>query len=336
MFLLSTDKVPIFFIFLSLFFLKIPDVTAQDSVNVESNNEFHITSQDSTPRFKTYPYNKKRVQMVAIANVAAYTGSMIALDALWYQNHPRSSFHFFNDNDEWLQMDKAGHVYSAYVASNASMEMWRWTGLNRKQRIWLGGLGGVAYQSIIEILDGFSAEYGFSAGDFAANVLGSALFVSQELAWDEQKIKFKFSFQNKMYPTQELQKRAEKLYGESQIERFLKDYNGQSYWISGNIHSFAPSLNLPEWLNIAVGYGAEGMFGGTQNIALDKDGNLTFDQRDIKRYRQWFISPDIDFTRIKTNKSGVKVLLFVLNSFKLPAPGLELSNGSLKARWIAH
>jgi hypothetical protein len=27
---------------------------------------------------------------------------------------PRSDFHFINDNAEWLQMDKAGHIYSSY------------------------------------------------------------------------------------------------------------------------------------------------------------------------------------------------------------------------------
>lgn len=334
MFLFVPDKILLFFsLFLPSFFLQ-GSLLAQDTLQQSAEQKIHPPQPVASSRFQTYPYNKKRVKGVAIANIVAYTGSMIALDALWYQNQPRSSFHFFNDNEQWLQMDKAGHVYSAYVASNASMEMWRWAGLERNQRIWLGGLGGVAYQSVIEILDGFSAEYGFSVGDFAANMLGSAAFVAQEFAWDEQKIKFKFSFHNKSYPTADLEARADKLYGKSPMERFMKDYNGQSYWVSANLHSLTGQNQLPEWLNIAVGYGAEGMFGGTENIARDKDGNITFDRRDIKRYRQWYLSPDIDFTRIHTNKKGVKILLFVLNSFKLPAPGLELSNGKLKGKWL--
>ncbi|MEO6683631.1 MAG: DUF2279 domain-containing protein [Ginsengibacter sp.] len=307
---------------------------AQDTLHNSTTQIITQNTSEKSSRFLTYPYNKKRVTTVAIANIAAYTGSMIALNALWYKNQPRSSFHFFNDNDQWLQMDKAGHVYSAYVASNASMEMWRWAGLERNKRIWLGGLGGVAYQSIIEILDGFSSEYGFSVGDFATNMLGSGIFVAQEFAWDEQKITIKFSFHNKNYPTEELENRANQLYGKSAMERFMKDYNGQSYWVSANLQSLTNSNTLPEWLNLAVGYGAENMFGGTENIARDKDGQITFDRRDLKRYRQWYLSPDIDFTRIKTNKKGVKVLLFVLNSFKIPAPGLELSNGKLKGKWL--
>ncbi len=334
MFLFVPNKILLFFsFFFSCFFLQ-NSVKAQDTLQQTFTQETEQPLLDSSSRVQTYPYNKKRVKAVAVANVAGYTGSMIALSELWYKNQPRSSFHFFNDNAQWLQMDKAGHVYNAYVVSNASMEMWRWAGLNRNQRIWLGGLGGITFQSIIEILDGFSSEYGFSLGDFGANILGSAIFVSQEFAWDEQKINLKFSFHNKTYPSPDLEKRANNLYGKSAIERFLKDYNGQSYWVSANIKSLSHLEGIPEWLNIVVGYGAEGMFGGTENIAFDKNGTINFDRRDIKRYRQWYLSPDIDFTRIKTNKKAVKVILFVLNSFKLPAPGLELSNGKLKGKWL--
>lgn len=300
--------------------------------NISANNLTFL--KDSLPGSNTYPYNKKRVKLVTAANVVGYGGALIGLNAAWYSQYPRSGFHFFNDDAQWLQMDKAGHVYSAYIESNATMEMWRWAGLDRKQRIWLGGLSGVAYQSIIEILDGFSAEYGFSLADFSANIIGSAAFISQELAWNEQKIKLKFSFHKKNYDDASLNKRTNQIAGETEIERFIKDYNGQSYWISGNIHSFFPETKLPRWLNIAVGYGAEGMFGGTQNIGYDKEGNIIFDRPDIKRYRQWYLSPDIDLTKIKTNKKGIKILLFVLNSFKFPAPALEYSNGKLKGRWF--
>src|SRR5690606_38410616 len=201
--------------------------------------------------------------------------------------------------------DKVGHVYSAYIESTATMEMWRWAGLNREQRIWLGGLSGVAYQSIIEVLDGFSADYGFSLADFGANILGSAVFILQEFAWDEQKIKLKFSFHNKNYADEELNARTAQLAGKTNLEQFIKDYNVQTYWASGNIHSLFPDTRLPQWLNIAVGYGAEGMFGGTKNIGSDANGNINFDRQDIKRYRQWYLSPDIDLTKIKTNKKGV-------------------------------
>lgn len=303
---------------------------AQQTVGPDSAIAYGIT--DNSPVQKDI--YSKRERWVAAAHIAGYGGSLAGLSILWYSKQSQTSFHFFNDNTQWLQVDKAGHLYSAYLESNASNALWQWAGMPEKKRIWLAGLSGVAYQSIIEVLDGFSSEYGFSTGDFAANIMGSALFVSQELGWGEQKIKIKFSTHLKNYPSPELERRADALFGKSNIERFLKDYNTQTYWLSGNIHSLFHADGWPEWLNIAIGYGGEGMFGGRENIARNEEGQIIFDRKEIKRYRQWYLSPDIDFTRIKTNSKGIKVLLFILNSFKFPAPAFELSNGKLKGRWL--
>lgn len=308
-------------------------------VSVKAQNNFKPdivlnTLQNFNDTSLRYPYNKKRIRLATATNIVGYGGALVGLNAVWYSKYPRSGFHFFNDDAEWLQVDKVGHAYSAYSESRASTELWRWAGLPRKQRIWIGGLSGVAYQSIIEILDGFSSEYGFSVMDFTSNVVGSGLFIAQEFAWDEQRIKLKFSFHRKNYGEEDLDKRADDLYGKTEIERFIKDYNGQALWLSANIHSFFPATKLPRWLSVSVGYGAEGMFGARSNVAIDKNGVVTFDRRDIKRYRQWYLSPDVDFTKIRTNKKGLKFLFFVLSAVKFPAPTLEYSNGNFKGHWI--
>ena len=167
----------------------------------------------------------------------------------------------------------------------------------------------------------------------AANVGGSSLFAVQQLAWKEQRIQYKFSAHRKRY-SPDLETRADELFGESLPERILKDYNGQALWLSFNIHSFMKETNIPSWLNISVGYGAEGMFGGYDNIAYDKNGNISFNRLDIKRRRQWYLSPDVDFTKIKTNSKFVRTILSGLNAIKIPAPALELSNGKLKGHWF--
>lgn len=283
---------------------------------------------------RSYPYNKARITKVAIGNIVGYGGTMAGLYATWYSKYPQSSFHFFNDNREWLQMDKVGHLYSAYIESYGSMEMWRWTGISRKKRIWIAGLSSAAYQTLIETLDGFSAEWGWSWGDFAANIGGSGLLVGQELAWNEQRIRMKFSFHNKSYGSPQLDDRADDLFGKNKAERFIKDYNGQTYWMSANLKSFMPNSNLPPWLNVAVGYGAEGMFGGEKNIAKDDNGIIVFDRRDIKRRRQWFLAPDVDFNRIKTRSRPLRFVFVVLNAFKFPTPSLEVSNGKVRVNLI--
>ena len=255
---------------------------------------------------------------------------MIALSSAWYSQYEKTKFHTFNDFPEWKQVDKVGHLYSAYIESRASMEMWRWTGIDRKKRIWIGGMSGAVYQTVIEFLDGHSAGWGWSWGDFGANILGSGAMIAQELAWDDQRIKLKFSFHKKSYSDPTLNQRSDVLFGKSIPERLLKDYNGQTYWASANLKPFFKNSNIPEWLSVAVGYGAEGMFGGTENIGKDANGNIIFNRTDIKRYRQWYLAPDIDLTKIKTNKKGLKFLFTVLSAFKFPTPSLELSNGKFK------
>jgi hypothetical protein len=274
------------------------------------------------------------VWMLSGTTVALYAGSLAALNTAWYKGYPRSGFHFFNDMGEWNQMDKAGHIFSAYFIGKYSREMWRWSGLPRKKQIWIGGLSGFAYQSVIEVLDGYSSEWGFSWGDMGANAIGSALMLSQELAWDEQRIQLKFSAHPQRYDDPVLRDKASQLFGDSYWERTLKNYNAQTYWLSVNLYSFNKGSRMPKWLNIAVGYGAQGMIGGWDNTWTDTHG-VYRDYSGMQRTRQFYLSPDVDFTKIYTRKKGIKVLFQVLNMIKFPAPTLEInSQGHVKVHAI--
>jgi len=290
---------------------------------------FSVKAQDS---LSAHPVSSKKVWLVAGANVAFWTGSFIALDKTWYANYPRSSFHFFNDNDEWEQMDKFGHTWTAYQISRLSGEMWKWTGLSDKTSILLGGISGIAYQSIIEIQDGFSSEWGFSWGDMTANTIGAAAYVAQQLAWKDQRIQIKLSYWAYDYNTPELRTRRDQLFGTGLSQQMLKDYNSQTYWISANLKAFFPQSSLPAWLNVSIGYSADGMLGATQNTWTDKNGG-THDRTDIPRVRRLFIAPDIDLTKIKTKSKLLHSIFFALNAVKFPAPALELDS---KGKFRAH
>ena len=303
------------------------------------DNTATVARTDTAPAiptpFKLSPVQvKRRVWTIAAANIAGYGGAMIVLNAAWYKGYPRSKLHSFNDFPEWQQVDKVGHLYSAYIESRASMELWRWTGIDRKKRIWLGGMSGAFYQTVIEVLDGYSAQWGWSWGDFGANILGSSMLVAQELAWNEQRIKLKFSFHRKSYDDPSLNQRSDQLFGKSTGERFLKDYNGQTYWFSTGLRNLFPRSKMPAWLQLSVGTGADGMFGANDNVKTDDNNQVVFDRRDIKRYRQWYLAPDIDLSKIKTRKKGVKMMLRLLNSIKIPAPGLSYGNGKLRWHWL--
>ena len=292
---------------------------------------FHsaFAQNSDSSRTATKPVNTKgRVWLVGSTHVVFLASTFIALSQVWYADYPKSGFHFFNDFHEWNQMDKCGHVWTAYQLSRMSSSTWRWAGLNEKTSVLLGSATGLAYQSIIEVLDGYSAEWGFSWPDMTANVIGVSSFAAQQLGWHDQRIQIKFSYHATDYP-QDQQARADDLFGKG-TERILKDYNSQTYWASVNLRSFFPNSNLPKWLNISFGYGAEGMLGGFENKWTDKDGT-TITRYDVERLRQFYFAPDIDLTKIKTKSKFLRSIFFVVNAIKIPAPTISWdSKGTCK------
>ena len=155
----------------------------------------------------------------------------------------------------------------------------------------------------------------------AANVIGTGAFAFQELGWKEQRIQIKFSYSAYDYPADQIERRNQ-LFGESSIERILKDYNSQTYWASINLKSFFRLSRLPAWLNVSVGYGAEGMLGGFENKWTDKDGNEVT-RYDVERLRQFYFAPDIDLTKIKTKSKFLRSVFFIVNMIKIPAPTIS-------------
>jgi len=251
---------------------------------------------------------------------------MTGLYFAWYADYPQSNFHFYNDNGEWMQMDKIGHGVTSYLVGSFGYEMLRDAGLDEKRSIWLGGTLGLAFLTTVEVFDGFSSEWGFSWGDMAANTLGAGLFIGQQFLWHEQRITLKYSFH-----TTEFADYRPDVLGSNFLQQTIKDYNGQTYWASFNFKSLFlnKESKFPTWLNFAFGYGATGMTGGYEN-ALEHNGKpIPY----YDRKRQFYFSLDVDFTKIPTNNKVLKYTFKVLNIFKLPFPTLEYNTGN---QWVWH
>ena len=286
------------FFFFLLFLAFSKGTCAQNTI------EHFLTPSDSL--------NAKRKNSLFIAEASAGTAALIGLNQLWYADYPRSNFHFINDNADWLQMDKVGHFYATYHIGRFGAEMLQWTGATKKQQLLYGSGLGFAFLTVVEVFDGFSAEWGASTGDLIANASGTALYVTQELLWKEQRITPKFSFQTNSYAAI----RPEVL-GSNLPENILKDYNGQTYWLSVNLHSFFTDSKIPKWLNLALGYGADGMLSGNGKFSGVNDGF------DIQKKRQFYLSLDVDLTKIETKSPILKTFFSVFNTIKIPAPTLE-------------
>ncbi|MBK0403839.1 DUF2279 domain-containing protein [Adhaeribacter sp. BT258] len=262
----------------------------------------------------------KKVALYSAGIGAVYVGGLVVLSQAWYDKNTQTSFHFFNDNAEWKQMDKAGHFWGAFQESKGGVDALKKTGLSEKQAIWLGSLTGILLQTPIELLDGYQESYGASPGDLIANTAGSAAVLAQQLAWREIRIQPKFSFHKTRYAAL----RPDVL-GNSLAERALKDYNGQTYWLSVDVAKFLPEeRKYPKWLNLAVGYGAEEMVyndpDANSQIGIEKFGTP------LKPYRQYYLTVDLNLRAIKTRSKVLKTAFYILDIFHLPAPALEYNN----------
>ena len=260
--------------------------------------------------------NTGRLVGVVAGTAVMYAISTYLLGKTWYTR--RVPFHTFDDSREWLQMDKVGHATTAYAISRGEYELFRWSGVPDRTAALTSGAIALLFQSTIEVFDGHSEGWGFSKGDMAANLAGTALFLGQQVGFGEQKVSLRYGYTRSIYP----QYRPE-LLGRSRIAQWLKDYNGQQYWLSVNLASVLPvGPAFPRWLNLDLGYSGSGMTGGSTNPPLyGADGQPIV----FRRVRQFYLAPDVDLARLAPAGSTGRMLLGATQFIKLPTPSLEFN-----------
>ncbi|NOZ47777.1 MAG: DUF2279 domain-containing protein [Chlorobi bacterium] len=249
---------------------------------------------------------------ILLSTGLAYSLSYIGLYELWYKDYNLSKFHFFNDSKEWLQIDKTGHFFSAYYLTKYQTGLLNICDTKVRNQLLTSSIISFIGISSIELFDGFSSGWGASATDLTANAMGVGFFVLQKSILKKEYFVPKFSYNSNSY----IPFRSD-LYGTNKIERLLKDYNGQTYWISTNLKNYLTYNFIPAWLNIAFGYGAENMTGGEVNLPAYPW---------YKRTRQYYFSIDLDLTKINTNIKILDTIIHQFNVIKFPMPTIEYSN----------
>jgi hypothetical protein len=279
------------------------------SITVFNKTEEKNSHQD------TVTINKARLAAVVSGTSIAYVGSMAYLQYVWYKDSEHVPFQFYNDFRGYNQIDKFGHAYGSYLESYIGFHSLLWAGVPRKKAAIYGGCLGFMLQLPIEIWDGMYEGWGFSWTDLGANALGSLIVVGQELAFQEQIVKFKFSFNPSPYARQ-----ANGYLG-SGFDELLYDYNGHTYWFSIGIDRLIKNENIPQWVNFAIGYSAGGMFGEFENKHAYQGVIIP----ETERYRQFLFSLDIDFTRIPVKNKALKKLFNCMFLIKIPFPAIEIN-----------
>ena len=247
----------------------------------------------------------------------AFSGISIGLYYSWYKPYARNQFRFFNDAAEWKGMDKIGHFGSAWFLSQTLFRAGLGSGLNRTEAQRYSAISVWSWMTAIEVMDGFSAGWGFSWYDLAANTGGIALSSLQNKNYLHPDIRICYSWE-----AGTLSSLRPEMLGRNVPERMLKNYNEQRYWLSLPLHVFY--TKAPKWLCISFGYSANGMLGARENIWSQKDGTLS-DYRFINRHSTYRFSIDLDLRHIHTKNKFIRSALHAISWIKIPAPQLTYS-----------
>jgi uncharacterized protein YfiM (DUF2279 family) len=275
-----------------------------------------LRARELPVREDTAHINRGILARAIVAESAFYIGGMSYLQFVWYKDHARVPFEFYNDNKGYLQIDKFGHAFGSYMESYIGYQWLRHAGVRKNPALLFGGTLGIILQAPIEIFDGLYEGWGFSWGDIIANTAGSAFLIGQELLFNEQLLKYKISYWKSPYLDQ-----SNGYLGKNALDGFFYDYNGHNYWLSLPVNRIIPVGNIPDWLCLSAGYSANGMFGEFKNIRSYHGVMIP----ETQRYRQFLLTLDIDWTRIRTNSRFLKKVLNAMVFIKLPFPTLEFN-----------
>ncbi len=266
---------------------------------------------------------KKKRALVHSTHVLGYGGSLAALYKVWYSDFDRTKLHGFDDSKEWGGMDKVGHLITSFQLANASNKMYKFAGIKDKNAALIGSSVSLFYLTTLEFFDGFSAKWGFSFYDMGANVIGTSVAYLKNTGILKN-INLKYSWHNTKYPAY-----RPDILGNTIFEKMLKDYNGQTYWLSINLPKKLFSDSSSNWLCLSFGYSIDGFTGGKANYF---DSNL-INPPVFKRIGEFYFSVDIDPEKLNIRSKFLKKLLKFLNVIKIPAPAIGITtNGHMQLK----
>jgi hypothetical protein len=247
-----------------------------------------------------YKINYLKVGVITGATAGAFWWLHNYQRNAWWSGQ-RGKFHFQNDWDYALSADKFGHFFDGAFVQSLYRGAFEWAGFNPTAAQWMGAAFSIAYMTDIEIEDGFATDWGFSPGDQICNVTGALYPVAQYYWKPLRSFNFKWSY----YPSEELT-------NGNKHGAFLDDYNGQTMWLSINVHDFLGKKAQkfwPEYLNIAGGYG------------VSKYTDY------VNRYENFYIGLDLNWERIiPGNSKFMQWFKNVINHFRfLPVPAIKIN-----------
>lgn len=263
---------------------------------------------DSTKRevknTKTYKVNPVKMTILGVVGAGVFTSMHIYYSNTWWKEK-RDYFKFAQDGYYARNMDKASHVYTANVFTEISAMAYEWAGVEPSKALLYGAITSLAYETYIEINDGFAPNWGYDWTDMGANIFGAVYPFIQREVKPLENINFKWSVNPKWFGKKT----------SSAADDLLDDYTNMTFWMSVNPEIVLPrsvtsAKFYPNFLAVAVGMSVKG--------ASHKSGSTT-------AFAEWYLALDWDISKLPGKSDFMKKLKKILNFYHFPAPAVRIS-----------
>ena len=185
------------------------------------------------------------------------------VERAWYQGQKQDRIRWINDwsGETYLNMDKGGHFMGGLFMAQSMNKAYAWSGFGPRSAALLGTLTSWAALLEVEMRDAHFDQWGFSIPDFVANSVGASVPLMHAFFPRTQAIRFKFSyFPSALY--RDNKKRAAA--NQPHFDHAIDDYEGMTFWMTLSVNDFLNGRAeevWPDYLGLALGYGAVGMHG---------------------------------------------------------------------------
>jgi hypothetical protein len=252
---------------------------------------------------KNYKVNPLKMTVLGVVGAGVFTSMHIYYSNTWWKDK-RDYFKFAQDGYYARNMDKASHLYTANVFTELTAIAYEWAGVSPSKALLYGAITSMAYETYIEVNDGFAPNWGFDWADMGANIFGAVYPFIQREVKPLENVNFKWSFNPRW-----ITKKA------TATDDLLDDYTNMTFWMSVNPELVLPKSVTsgkfyPNFLAIALGMSVK----GASHVA----GSTT-------AFAEWYISLDYDLRKLPGKSDFMKKLKKILNFYHFPAPAVRVS-----------
>ena len=297
-----------------------PDTIQNEYVPI---NQFYLADKKRYTIDGSLPYLHTRIKTVPFTIFSSILTGIFIIQhemqqsTIWKKVGP---FRVAEDGKYTANLDKGGHIFGTFMPSYVFSEVLMTSGFSWNDATILGGALGLAYTTYVEILDGFSMDFGFSPTDWFADVIASSFFVAQHYIPFLQNFTPKFMYVKPSWHRE---------YDRKEAETFIDNYSAQTFYLSVNMHNILPeNINKywPSWLELSIGYAVYSLSAGIteHNAELISD-----DYHFGKVYGNRKLLISLDYNLIELLPDGPpwwNWLKQSLNYFKFPSPTLEIGS----------